>query len=252
MKTGSSSASPIAQVIVSPFFLTMTPCSASGIAPHWYFLMPPHPVGHRAGADRREDDRLAAVVVVDPVARQIDLLGIEGLVARRLRPGHDVGDRLALGLAGVEELLVGLAERLRRRFLPVGRGQPDVPAVDAELLLQQLARGPVLFIHSLFHLRHIGAGVVEGDVGDVLAVGRVGGVAQPLLGAAPARVVGAEDVFHRAELVEQDAQHRRAVFDVGRRIEAVLPLRGFAAPLAHLHPVERVGHELHEPLRAHI
>ena len=65
-------------------------------------------------------------------------------------------------------------------------------------------------------------------------------------------MVSAQRVVNRTEFIQQDAQHRRAVFDVYIRIKACLPLRGLTAALAHLNPVERIRHELHQPLRADI
>ena len=39
--TGSVSSSPMRTVTVEPSLRTITPCSASGMVVHWYFLIPP-------------------------------------------------------------------------------------------------------------------------------------------------------------------------------------------------------------------
>ena len=99
-----------------------------------------HAVGQRPRAERRQDQRLAAVVVINTVARTVCGLRIKGRIARLARFFYNPGYRFALHFARVKERLVRFAEILRGLLGRVVGRHADILSVEQQLFLQKLAR----------------------------------------------------------------------------------------------------------------
>ena len=206
----------------------------------------PHPVDDRAGADRCKDERLAAVVVINPITRTVGGMPAELPESRVRSHAHDLGNRFPLGFAPVEESLVRLAERLGCLFCVIVVGHAHILAVQQQFFLQKFACAFLIFhlkylpylsdsqpvkaavdFHCFVHPFDIRACVRKRDIGDILPIGRVLRVVQPLLDTPPAPMVCRKRIVHCAELVEQHPKHLGAVVDTGRGIKKRGKVVGF-------------------------
>ena len=99
-----------------------------------------HTVGQRPCAERRQDQRLAAVVVINTVARTVCGLRIKGRIARLARFFYNPGYRFTFHFTRVKKRLVRFAEILRGLLGRVVGRHPDILSVEQQLFLQKLAR----------------------------------------------------------------------------------------------------------------
>ena len=100
-------------------------------------------------AHNGEDYRFFAVYEIEPVARLVFLAGNVLLEACLLRKTHCLGGRLALGLCGVHEALVALAEFVSPGYLLIAHYESRIFGLFAELFGEKLA---CCFFLSLFLL----------------------------------------------------------------------------------------------------
>ena len=113
-----------------------------------------YPLRHAAAAHRAGNERLAAVVEVDLIPRLVLLGVVKGGVARLFQHGNGGGDRLTLGLGGIQEVLVALAEIAGRFQLLGGKGFGHIFGFQQQFLAELLALG--FFAH--------GYGLLSGDM----------------------------------------------------------------------------------------